>query len=214
MGILSLKYIAPKLSSTPDDSVKYIIYTGPSMNPTLKSLDRLQVIPYNCRKIRRGDVIVFIHPEGKHKVIHRVISVELQGIRTQGDNNNNIDLHLISPNKVIGQIVYAYRGSKRLYIYGGPLGQLFILIVRVIRKIERRVSALLRPIYHWLSQLGIFKRWTPVFLKTQILSFNRPAGTELQLLMGNRVIGRRLAGKNQWWIKRPYRLFVDESSLP
>ncbi|MGD8776215.1 MAG: hypothetical protein PVF76_16570 [Syntrophobacterales bacterium] len=47
-----------------------------------------------------------------------------------------------------------------------------------------------------------------------MISFNRDAGTELQLVMGQRVIGRRLEGKTRWHIQRPFRLFVDETSLP
>jgi hypothetical protein len=34
------------------------------------------------------------------------------------------------------------------------------------------------------------------------------------LLLGNRVIGRRPPDKDQWHISRPFRLFIDESSLP
>jgi hypothetical protein len=32
--------------------------------------------------------------------------------------------------------------------------------------------------------------------------------------MGRRVIGRRIEGKRGWQIRRPFRLFVDETSLP
>jgi hypothetical protein len=39
-------------------------------------------------------------------------------------------------------------------------------------------------------------------------------GKELQLLMGRRVIGRWLPGMSRWHIRRPFRLFVDEASLP
>jgi hypothetical protein len=47
-----------------------------------------------------------------------------------------------------------------------------------------------------------------------VISLNRDAGTELQLVMGRRVIGRWLPGKSGWNIRRPFRLFVDEESLP
>jgi hypothetical protein len=32
--------------------------------------------------------------------------------------------------------------------------------------------------------------------------------------MGRRVIGRWLPGMSRWHIRRPFRLFVDEASLP
>jgi signal peptidase I len=56
-------------------NLKSIIYTGPSMNPTLRAGDGLQIEPYEGKKIRAGDVIVFVSPENGHKVTHRVISV-------------------------------------------------------------------------------------------------------------------------------------------
>ena len=47
--------------------------TGSSMNPTLKPHDILQVVPYIGRKIRGGDVIVFLPPGSNRKVTHRVL---------------------------------------------------------------------------------------------------------------------------------------------
>jgi hypothetical protein len=51
-------------------------------------------------------------------------------------------------------------------------------------------------------------------MKTRAISLSHPAGTELQLLMGRRVIGRWLPGMSGWNIRRPFRLFVDEEALP
>jgi len=51
-------------------------------------------------------------------------------------------------------------------------------------------------------------------MRPRVISFNRDAGTELQLVMGRRVIGRWLEGKSGWNIRRPFRLFVDEAALP
>jgi hypothetical protein len=51
-------------------------------------------------------------------------------------------------------------------------------------------------------------------MRPRVISFNREGGTELQLVMGRKVIGRRLEGKSGWNIRRPFRLFVDEEALP
>jgi hypothetical protein len=62
---------------------------------------------------------------------------------------------------------------------------------------------------------GAIRRWLPnKIMKTKVISFDRAEGLELQLLMGRRVIGRWLPGMTQWLIRRPFRLFVDEASLP
>jgi len=191
-----------------------INYLGPSMKPILKPGDRLQIIPYSAEKVRRGDVIVFIPPGGVTKVIHRVVSMDSQGVRTRGDNSTHVDPWTLSPNDVLGRVVSVKRGKRRLRIIGGVMGQLFSLTYRAVQTIDSTLSYVLRPGYRRLATNGIFRSWLPDQMKPRVISFNRPAGTELQLLLGRCVIGRCLPGKNEWNIRRPFRLFVDEEALP
>lgn len=188
-------------------------YTGPSMNPTLRAGDCLKVVPYEDGKIRVGDVIVF-HPPGHRRcVVHRVVSVSSQGIRTGGDNNNNVDPWILSPDHIAGRVVSAQRRDRNLKIYGGLWGKMFTPVRRTKRRIGLAISRILHPVYHWLARSGIFRKVLSHRFRTQILCFQRSNGVEMQLLMCRRVIGRRLPGRG-WQIKRPFRLFVNESSLP
>jgi hypothetical protein len=174
----------------------------------------VQVVPCNAQEIQRGDVIVFFSPVDGSKVIHRVVSLDSYGIRTQGDNCNQEDQWILSPNHILGRVVSTQRGSRRRRIFGGPLGQLFAATIRVIDAIDSSVSFLFRPVYNRLARVGIFRRLMPVQMKAKVISYHRPLGTELQLLMGRRVIGRWLPGMTRWRIRKPFRLFVDEESLP
>ncbi|MFC1488551.1 signal peptidase I [Thermodesulfobacteriota bacterium] len=189
-------------------------YTGPSMNPTLKAGDALTIIPYGNKKIRMGDVIVFPHPTETHHVAHRVFSVDSKGIKTRGDNNPNIDPWVLSPDHIIGRVVCAKRMEKRVTIRGGINGRILARVFRTIKKIDLAASKILHPAYHWLARSGIFRKNARLLPQTRMLSFNRPEGIELQLLMGDRVIGRHQPGNRRWQIFRPFRLFVDEASLP
>jgi hypothetical protein len=189
-------------------------YIGPSMNPTLKSGDRLCITPYDGQKIRRGDVVVFVPPGGDSKIIHRVVSIHSQRIKTRGDNNNELDHWVLKPDQILGRVVATQRNNRRRRIFGGPLGRLFALTVRVIRAIDLPVSYLLRPAYSELAKVSIFTRLLPVQMRPRVVSFEQAAGQELQLLMGRRVVGRWLPGMTRWYIRRPFRLFVDEESLP
>ena len=189
-------------------------YMGPSMNPTLKSGDGINVIPYGKKKIRIGDVIVFPSPKGYHNVIHRVVSVDSQGIKTRGDNNSNIDPWTLSHNGIIGHVFRAQRGNRRISVHGGLKGLLYSLGIRATHVIESNISSLLHPAYCWLSRTGVLRPWLSARMQTRVLYFNRSNGTELQLLMGRRVIGRLLPDSSQWVIRRPFRLFVDEAALP
>ena len=93
--------------------LKTINYIGPSMKPILKPGDRLQIIPYHGQKIRGGDVVVFIPPGGEVKIIHRVIYVGSQGIKTRGDNCNQADPWALSSDHILGRVVCARRGNRR-----------------------------------------------------------------------------------------------------
>jgi signal peptidase len=196
-----------------DIPLRSLTYTGTSMNPTLKAGDRLQVIPYHGREIRRGDVIVFLSPGGDGKITHRVISVDSRGIRTRGDNSQ-VDAWGLNPEDILGRVVSVQRGNRLRRVVGGPMGHLFAVAVRAMRLIDSGISYLLRPAYHQLTQAGLLRRWLHAWIEIRVVSFNRPRGTELQLFMGPRMIGRRVPGGTRWKIRRPFRLFVDETALP
>jgi len=189
-------------------------YIGPSMNPTLRPGDRLRVIPYDGRDIRRGDVVVFVPPGGDTKIIHRVVYIDSNGIKTRGDNCNQPDGWVLSPDCILGRVVAAQRSNRWRSIFGGPLGRLFAEAVRVIHAVDSCVSFLLRPAYREFARAGIFIRLLPAQMRPRVISLNRVAGKELQLLLGRRVVGRWLPGKTRWHIRRPFRLFVDEETLP
>jgi hypothetical protein len=202
------------MESRKSASLKTLHYIGPSMNPLFKAGDRLQIISYDQGKIRAGDVVVFISPRDGSKVVHRVSSVSSQGIKTRGDNCDQVDQWVLDPKQVLGRVTRAQRRNRRRRIFGGLLGRLSAAKVRVIHAMDSRVSCLLRPAYDELAKMSIFVRFLPAQMRPRVISFDRAARTELQLLLGRRVIGRWLPGKSGWYIRRPFRLFVDEASLP
>jgi hypothetical protein len=191
-----------------------IDYIGRSMNPTLRPGVLLQVRAYHGQKIRRGDVVVFIPPGGDSKIVHRVTSVNSYGIRTRGDNCDYEDDWVLRRENILGRVVSAQRGNRRFRVFGGPLGHSFAMAIRAINSIDSIFSPLLRPLYQRLAGTGVLRRCLPSQMRPRVISFNRDAGTELQLVLGQRVIGRRLEGKTGWNIRRPFRLFVDEETLP
>jgi len=208
------KYMPQKTKIRVKASEKFIMYTGPSMNPTLKPGDRLSVMPYNGRQIRRGDVVVFLSPENAQQITHRVLSVSPEGIRTRGDNNIHMDASILKPKDILGRVVRAQRRNKFVCIYGGKKGQYYAIVIRAIHRIDFAISLLLRPLYHLLAESGVFRRLTFIQKKMRVLSFERPSGTEQQLLIGKHVIGRLLPEKEHWQIRRPFRFFVAKESLP
>ena len=86
------------------------------MNPTLKNLDLLKVVPYSNKKIRPGDVIVFHPPGESKKITHRVISVNQGKIIARGDNNLAADPWPLRRENILGQVLSAQRGEKEIII--------------------------------------------------------------------------------------------------
>ena len=189
-------------------------YIGTSMNPALKPGDRLDTVPYDRQKIRRGDVVVFTSPADGSKVVHRVVSVDSKGIKTRGDNCNRVDPWVLSTDKIVGRVISVQRRNRRRRIFGGYLGRVFTGTARALITLDLGASFLLRPFYDRLARSGILRCWVPTWTKPRVIEFSRYGETELQLLMGRWVIGRRLPGMARWNIRRPFRLFVDEDSLP
>ena len=193
---------------------KIIAYKGSSMKPFLKTSDILYVSHYKGNTIRCGDIIAFYPPDSNDIIIHRITSISNQGIRTRGDNNNHVDCWNLNADHIIGRVVRTKRGNRLRTVHGGLQGHSYALAVRFVCFIDSMISYFLRPLYHRLAQLELFKRWLPARMRMRVLSFTRRDGMEFHLLMAGRVIGRLLPGRNQWTIQRPFRLFVDEASLP
>jgi hypothetical protein len=198
----------------PGYATKKMVYTGSSMFPALKASDTIHVLLCEGKQIRRGDVIVFSPPAGSDMVVHRVISISDRGLRTRGDNSNDIDPWSLGPDRIVGRVVRAQRGKRLLTIYGGTSGLLYASAIRFFCNVDFVISSFLHPLYHRLAETGLFRRWLPDGMHTRVLSFNRSDGVEFQLLMAGHLIGRLLPGKNEWFIRRPFRLFVNEASLP
>jgi len=184
------------------------------MNPTLKDLDMTYFKPYENRSIRKGDVIVFQHHDSPdRKIIHRVISIDQEGIRTQGDNNRNSDPVTIHPRDVIGQVTVAKRGTKEIVIRGGHSGYFIFHLMRSYANFTGSLKHLAQKPYWWLSSSKVLNRILFRFIeKRMILYYNRQS-SEIQLQVHGIIIGRRRNGAGRWQILPPFHVFVDQSSL-
>ncbi len=197
-----------------EKSIPPHLYKGPSMNPTLRVPDVLQIVPYkDKRDIRRGDVIVFVLPGRNTSVTHRVTAIGPQGIKTRGDNFNQDDLWTLQPDMVLGRVVNAHTVTKKRPIYGGLMGQMVAKRVGIWRVLAKRVSYVLSLIYQSLAECSIFRKLLPVWLRPQITTFKGQSGTEYRIDLRGYTIGRLSPGMVNWQVRRPFRLFIDEELL-
>ncbi len=190
-----------------------ILYRGPSMNPLLRDGDLIYLRSCVEKEMRVGDIVVFDDLETGDAIAHRITSIDSCGIKTKGDNNDEEDFPRIKPHAIRGKVEYAARGQRLFPVSGGCIGLLIARLLTIRKFLLSAAVSTFRPIYRMGSLSGIFASLIPQRIRPRIVRFTRAQGVQMRLMMGKRVIGVLPAGKSDWIIKPPFRLFVNESSL-
>ena len=188
-------------------------YVGPSMNPTLREPEMMEIVPYGTRSVRAGDIVCFRPPSHDYQVVHRVARLTPAGMTTRGDRNLNEDSYLVRREDITGQVVAAWRGQSRREIAGGLEGRMTSRWLRWRRLPGNIMSRLLHPWYDALSRSGLVARLLPARFRPRVVVFRTPGQDQLRLLVRHHVIGRYDAQTRQWQIRRPFRVCVDERQL-
>ena len=205
----------PEVLNTVEKSVeeKSFVHVGNSMYPALRALDQVYVTPVRG-EIKPGDIIVFKYQPTGIMIAHRVISAGIDGIRTMGDNNQKPDDLTLRQDMIIGKVTNARRGRRMIRVDAGLRGRLFTATYRTIKNARAIVEIILVKPYQLLARSGIFRIWLPDSLKYKIVRIEKNGNVSLMLTIGGRRIGRPNPLGSGWLIKPPYKLFVDETSLP
>jgi signal peptidase I len=209
-----VKYLKPNISDRALSSEHSLYLVGYSMYPTISPFDIIYYLPYDNGKYDCGDVVIFYDRDTERKIAHRIISIGPEGIRTCGDNNLYPDGKLLKVNEVLGKVAYLERDGKRRPVHGGSIGKALGKMRHVRNFSLRLLLRMVYPIYDAAARSGLFRKFFVHRSKLRYVSFKRRTGVEMQLLLGKRVIGVRHAGAVRWKLRPPYRLFIDESSLP
>jgi signal peptidase I len=221
----------PSVESAVIDGRRRIVYTGPSMNPTLREPDILWVEPYGKRRVRAGDVVCFESPEHDTNIVHRAISVRPSSlvpspsslaprpsspiaIRTQGDNNLLPDTRVLAPADLLGRVVAAQRGPQLRSIPGSHTGLMIAWGLRLWKSIWKVVAGIVSRVYQGTVRCGPFDFLLPGGLKPRLVCFSGRDATVYKLLIRGRMVGLYDHSIKEWQIRRPLRLFIDTRFLP
>ncbi len=184
------------------------------MEPVLRGRELLEVEPYGDRPVRAGDVVLFRSRRNQLPVVHRVIQVAENGIRTRGDNNRFDDAERIVQGDILGHVVAAWRGQKRCVIHGGLAGRLFVTWRRLMRRGLRLGGRWLGPAYRAVARSGVCRHLLPERWKPRVVSLVLDGVPVRRLYCGSRMIGEYDSRTGKWRIRRPFLLFVDAAALP
>jgi len=178
---------------------------GTSMSPTLQPGDFMIVSPCGPQRPRRGDVVLFRSSEREGIVVHRVIAVEPRGFITRGDNNRRADKPAFTPDTIIGLVVGVQRAGRTIPVIGGPAGFRRAIVLRYRRYGLAVVVRVLHKPLRWIAVHRIYRdllvRWT------RTVCIARPEGSEVQMLLGRRVIGTLRAGESAWRMRPWFGVF-------
>lgn len=191
-----------------------IVYTGPSMNPTLSEPDLLKVIPYSQVKGSVGDVICYFSPEKNYNIVHRIVRITNGGYITQGDNNLQADSKIVKPEFVIGKVAYACRAQRIRVIAGGGRGYTIFIVHQYLKKARIVLMRVLRIIMPVLMTLKKVLRLASVEIKPRIIIFSNRQRKYGKLFFKDILIGEYNLKINNWSIRFFYTLFIDHRKLP
>jgi signal peptidase I len=189
-------------------------YHGSSMTPFFREGDVMEIEPCAEEDIRRGDVLIFNEPKAGRTVVHRVVTAGPEGIATKGDANGTPDPYLLAGPHIRGRVVRVRRGRRCFRVHGAGRGMLQARRAGLVLSAKNLLFLLFCPLYAFLTQRTQLPGWLFRLLRPRLLSFTRPEGIELKLVLGRCVVATRPAGKDVWMMRRRYRILADEKRLP
>lgn len=197
-----------------DFKSRYSTAIGPSMYPTLKPGDGIELVAYrDTAEIRVGDIIIYPHPERPTDVVHRIIALKAQGVITRGDNNDRIDPYTVLYGDIVGKVVAAKRKDRLVRIRGGKTGFMIHRLMLFRKSFLLCALAPLRVLSHILARsklLNIFHS----FLKIKVIRITRSDHSKSILMVGKKAVGSQMAGSGEWQIRFPYKFFINRERLP
>jgi signal peptidase I len=99
LALLSWVFLAPPALG---GQTSYVVTRGVSMQPAFHTGDLALVRQRNAYEV--GDIIAYRSHTLGITVLHRIVSADAQGFRTQGDNNSWIDPDVLPADEVIGEL--------------------------------------------------------------------------------------------------------------
>lgn len=194
---------------------QFYSYSGNSMNPLFHTGDYLKVVPYKMdEKIHIGDIIAFYASENDQYTVHRVISLK-DGIWARGDNNPKVDNFPTSRENILGKVISVQKRDRVVTIHSGIRGYLQALPRWLWKDLDRNLSGIFHPIYRLLAKSGIFRILLNPWINPQVDCITESSGKiRMQVRLGTRIIAVYRPSKQSWHIRRPYRLILDEKTLP
>ena len=125
---------------------------------------------------------------------------------TQGDNNAAPDSEPVRAENLVGRVCFVEREGKTRTVWGGRAGRLWVVYLRL----RRRIVRLGRWPYRFLRASGIVQRlWRPRVVQVRLATESGPL---VKYIHGQRTVARWLPEEKQFWCRKPYDLVIERPS--
>lgn len=191
-----------------------VVYTGPSMNPTLVAPDLLDVIPYGTMAPARGDIVCFLREKTGQVVVHRIVRIAGERIVTQGDNNPLPDPDELGSGDILGKVIGLTRGRRRYTVTGGTAGRAVFRWRRISTGVRNAGAILLHSAEPAYAVTHSLTRFLPAGMRPRVVFFVTWNYGTFRLYFGRTLAGDYDPARGSWKIRLPFRLLVSADGLP
>jgi hypothetical protein len=185
------------------------------MNPTFRDLDVIEFVPITNEKLRIGDIIVIMREtDPGQRIIHRIVAISTEGIRTRGDNNKEIDHWILKKHEIEGRVIKVLRKGREIPLHLGYAGYLEFLLHTMRNRIVASCIRVLQYPYRRCSHSTFFSKTFSKVIHYRIVTFSGSDRYEAFLYFGPFCAGYRKKGQDIWEIRPPFGLLIHPSHLP
>jgi hypothetical protein len=178
-------------------------YSGLSMQPTFRTGQVLYVRP-DVQAVKPGDVVVY-KQEGRY-IVHRVLSVGMDGYVTRGDNNPQADANPVAPGQVIGRVdMDEHRGEIRS-VWGGRSGLWLTRLGRAARWLKPGLRLVFGWPYRRLKASRFMVRiWKPAISQIHLKS---DSGMLVKYIYRKKTVAVWEASLGRFECRKPFDLVI------
>lgn len=177
-------------------------YSGSSMSGTFRPGDIIHwAVMNNSSELHPGDVVVYKNPVNETMVVHRVIDIQNDGIRTAGDHSPEPDQCKINHADLLGKAVTYDRDGRTCSVRHGFIGlarRYRLLGLKNIKLSLRNITSAVTPFISW-------NRCRPSIKK---VCFSSPNGRTYKYLWKRKVIAVSVPSRQIWQCRFPFSLFL------
>ncbi len=181
------------------------------MAPLFKPGDFLCVRTSVIGDIKVGDIVIVQWEDNlspAEYVVHRVLSVTLGYLITQGDNNFFPDSQLVTNDNFIGLVVFFERQNRVFPVIGGTIGLFYANLIHFRNRIWLIIKRLGWRIYRLIRQSGVFARvWHPVICQVRLLT---DKGILIKYCHKNRTVAHWWLEKKYFDVRKPFDLVISK----